>query len=102
MSHSKGNWGVGRPGTVVTDSVEGFETATGHIDEKYYQGKALICESIYKPDDAKLIAAAPEMLESLITILANFKSCIAGGNGELPEDKYNIEKAEAAIKKATL
>jgi len=51
--------------------------------------------------NAKLIAAAPELLESLITILENFRSCIAGGNGELPEDKGNIEKAYRAIKKAT-
>lgn len=50
---------------------------------------------------AKLIAAAPELLGSLVKILDNFKSCIAGGNGELETDKEDIAKAEAAIKKAT-
>ena len=51
--------------------------------------------------NAKLIAAAPELLGSLVKILDNFKSCIAGGNGELETDKEDIAKAEAAIKKAT-
>ena len=51
--------------------------------------------------NAKLIASAPELLESLKTILSNFKSCISHGNGELDSDKEEIEKAERAIKKAT-
>lgn len=51
--------------------------------------------------NAKLAAAAPELLESLVKILQNFKSCIAGGNGELETDKEDIAKAEVAIKKAT-
>ena len=51
--------------------------------------------------NAKLAAAAPELLGSLVKILDNFKSCIAGGNGELETDKEDIAKAEAAIKKAT-
>ena len=45
--------------------------------------------------------AAPELLESLKTILSNFKSCIGGGNGELETDKEDIAKAEEAILKAT-
>lgn len=51
--------------------------------------------------NAKLIAAAPELLESLVTILASFESCIAGGNGELEGDKDDIARAVNAIKKAT-
>jgi hypothetical protein len=51
--------------------------------------------------NAKLIAAAPELLESLVKILDNFKSCIEGGNGQLETDAEDISKAEAVIKKAT-
>lgn len=51
--------------------------------------------------NAKIMTAAPELLESLVKILRNFKSCIAGGNGEVETDKEDIAKAEAAIKKAT-
>lgn len=43
-----------------------------------------------------------ELLESLKTILSNFKSCIAGGNGELETDKEDIKIAESIIKTATL
>ena len=43
----------------------------------------------------------PELLEALQKILSNFKSCIAGGNGELESDKADIEFAENVIKKAT-
>lgn len=73
-----------------------------------HSGDNVIC-SMYDDDgvfenseaNAKLIKAAPELLESLVNILQNFKSCIAGGNGELETDKEDIERAEAAIKKAT-
>ncbi|HZJ79768.1 MAG TPA: hypothetical protein VFC69_04240 [Dysgonamonadaceae bacterium] len=40
-----------------------------------------------------------EMLESLKTILSNFKSCISGGNGELETDKEDIRIAEFIITK---
>lgn len=43
-----------------------------------------------------------ELLESLKTILSNFKSCIDGGNGELETDKEDIKIAESIIKTATL
>lgn len=50
--------------------------------------------------NARLIAAAPELLEALKDILDRFKSCIAGGNGELDDDAPAIKKANAAIAKA--
>lgn len=62
--HSKGTWKVGRKGTVVTDSEDGFEGQSGYIDYDYYGG-VLIAESILKQEDAKLISAAPELLECL-------------------------------------
>ena len=71
-------------------------------DEPEHYGGYLICESVGSIETANLIAAAPELLESLKTILLNFKSCIDGGNGELETDKEDIKRAEEAIRKATL
>ena len=48
----------------------------------------------------KAMPTQSELLESLEKILVNFKSCIAGGNGELDTDKEDIAKAEELIKKA--
>lgn len=67
--YSKGTWKVGNsPTVVVTDNGHGFPANTGHSDVDYYGG-FLIAESILKVEDAKLIAAAPELLELLIKIL---------------------------------
>ena len=64
--HSKGTWKVGNsPTVVVTDNGNGFPANTGHSDVDYYGG-FLIAESILKVEDAKLIAAAPELLEQLV------------------------------------
>jgi hypothetical protein len=69
--HSKGTWSVGRPGTVITDCPDGFTKYTGHGGKAAvnYYGGYLIAESIIKPADAKLMAAAPEMYEHLIAIV---------------------------------
>lgn len=62
MEISKGNWTLGKTGgSVITDNGEGFAPNTGHSDVEYYGGY-LIAESIQKKDDARLIAAAPELL----------------------------------------
>ena len=64
--HSKGTWKVGNsPTVVVTDNGHGFQANTRHSDV-YYYGGFLIAESILKVEDAKLIAAAPELLEQLV------------------------------------
>ena len=41
--------------------------------------------------------AAPELLESLRDVLSRFRSCIAGGNGEIEGDREAIERANALI-----
>ena len=67
MRHSKGNWKIGRPGTVVTDSKEEFpeDNSDGRSSLEYYGGY-LIAESILKKADAKLIAAALDLLGALV------------------------------------
>ena len=57
----------------------------GADDVEYYGGH-LICESVNEAN-ARLIAAAPDLLEALKTIVSH---C----------DKYSLEKARAAIAKA--
>jgi len=41
--------------------------------------------------------AAPELLDSLRDVLSRFRSCIAGGNGEIEGDREAIERANALI-----
>lgn len=98
--HTKGKWSLGKSGgTVITDTTEGFENTTGHIDNDYYGG-TLIAESIHRIADAKLIAAAPDMLEALIGLIDSF----GGYDLELCEEKdlERIRFAKYVIKKATV
>lgn len=73
MEHSKGNWQLGKNsngenvyGAVVTDDGDGFNPSTGHSDIEHYGGY-LICESVMKEADRRLISAAPDMLIALNT-----------------------------------
>lgn len=101
MPYSKGNWKIGNNhGVVVTDNHEGFRNpenglgvSSGHSDIAYYGGY-LICESVMKPDDAKLIAAAPELLEACNQVMYLYKT-----DGHLLN--FNIDIIRLAIDKAT-
>ncbi len=57
---------------------------------------AVICTQVYSPDDACMIAAAPEMLELLAEYLA-FNGDYASS---MPEDAW-VEKVRAVVAKAT-
>ncbi len=68
---TKGKWMVSKlvPAVVSdTEDTSGFSDHTGHTDIDYYGG-LLICESIWKKEDALLISKAPEMLEMLKKVL---------------------------------
>lgn len=64
--HTPGNWTVGKTGgTVVSDQpLPNYSINGGHDHVDYYGGH-LIAESIWRAEDARLIAAAPELLEAL-------------------------------------
>ena len=102
MAHSKGNWKIGKNGgTVVTDCLDGFEERTGHGGQQAvdYYGGALIAESIMKRDDAKLIAAAPDLLAALQCIVDYWNTPKKGSLND--HISHSLKLAEAAIKKAT-
>lgn len=69
--HTPGNWTVGKTGgTVVSDQpLPNYSLNGGHDHVDYYGGH-LIAESIWRAEDARLIAAAPELLEALEGLLA--------------------------------
>lgn len=62
---------------------------TGHNDEQYYGTGAMIAESVWRPADARLIAAAPDLLAALKAVVS-------------VADRATVEfdKARAAIAKA--
>lgn len=65
-----GNWHIGKDhGCVVSDTSDtsGFPEYTGHVESGYYGG-LLICESIWKKEDASLLAASKDLLEALQSI----------------------------------
>jgi hypothetical protein len=81
-------WRVGNFKTsVVTDSIDGFNKSTGHIEPDYYGG-TLICESIFREKDAYLIASAPELRLALEKIVRLHQK---GNRKKTPEIESAIE-----------
>lgn len=71
-THTPGPWSIGRQGwCVIADHP--IEAGPRGADDVEYYGGHLICESV-TPNNARLIAAAPELLEMLQSIENDDKS----------------------------
>lgn len=90
--HTPGPWRVGRSGSVVADHP--VPEISGSNDVKYYGGH-LIAESI-APQNAALIAAAPELLAALSWFIDDLSATDSSMQGF----DANVRRARAAIKAA--
>lgn len=93
--HTGGTWSIGKTGgcIVTTAEIAGCP-GRGHNDAEYYGGN-LICESVYRPADAHLIAAAPDLLAALQAMV--HKATKQNWNDSYPAQ---LAQAFAAIEKA--
>ena len=93
MTHTPGPWrrGTGRDSVVCDTEIPQFKTGDEGSLRAY--GGHLVAESI-ESNNLHIIAAAPEMLEALERMLANYTS--DGSEGAARD----IELASAAIAKA--
>lgn len=88
-----GTWSVGRHGTCIvsTDEIAGCP-GSGHNDITYYGGN-LIAESIWRPADAHVLAAAHDMFELLKELIHI--------EGPQPGNNAWGAKVQAVLAKAT-
>lgn len=103
MSETEYTPGPWRSGTVYGAIVADYKTSSyeesGHGDVNYYGGH-LVCESVEFEANARLIAAAPEMLEALKEIVSD--SGQGNSHDSLLQEIVDIHSiARDAIAKAT-
>ena len=95
---TKGNWKVGTNfSNIVTDekTERPSYTKENYESEIEYYGGYLICESVSKKADAKLIASSPELLEALNEMVRMYEEVqpAGGWQGVYELAKYAIKKA---------
>jgi len=112
MSHTKGPWAVSQLGrrndgsiAVMTDSdVDRFAVAYVNVSSPQPRGKAHLAQDDASESNARLIAAAPDMLDALriaAEALDNYSDVNDGGNGPVPNRAMAaLQDVEAAIAKA--
>jgi len=94
MKISKGKWSLGKQlGTVITDDGEGFPSSYQGDSLEYYGGY-VIAESISKPADAALIAAAPELLAACQEFVRKVECGEAHSRRSYAQMKEAITKAQ--------
>lgn len=88
-----GAWSIGKTtGCIVTTEEIPGAPGSGHNDAEYYGGN-LICESVWRPADAHVLAAARDMFD-LLTELVDIE-------GPQPGNAAWAQKAYAVLAKAT-
>ncbi|EPG6435672.1 hypothetical protein WI984_002081 [Klebsiella aerogenes] len=94
--------GTSGPWRVNTIGKHWNNPALVHLEVTFGTDGECICDTVYRREDADLIAAAPELLESLQELFAHYKELADSGdagNWKL-EDEPVGKKAMAAIDKA--
>lgn len=103
--HTKGNWGIKQT------TVSGYLIQTAIVTDLKFDDplrSPVICDMFGMATEngaanAKLIAAAPEMLEALLSFTDNIDNWLKTGIAADPKSSKAIyDAAKAAIKKATL
>jgi hypothetical protein len=88
-----GTWSVGKTwGSIVTTAEIAGSPGTGHNDAEYYGGN-LICESVWRPADACVLAAAHDMFDLLKELIDI--------EGPQPGTAEWAAKVQAVLAKAT-
>lgn len=88
--HTKGEWVISKESITYIQTNESIPTV---ICDFAYAGPRILEEEA----NAKLIAAAPDLLEALTTLLKVFQT----DGSDYEDDQKAISKAKQAIKKAT-
>lgn len=92
--HTPGPWRIGKCRFVVADSEIG--TYADDMNHEYYDGY-LVAESIKSPANARLIAAAPDLLAACKAMQAALRA-----TSKTDKDySHELKLARAAIGKAT-
>lgn len=94
-----GPWKIGTYRTTVVSEVpiKGTTNLSGHADTKFYGGH-LIAESIWRSEDAALIAAAPELYIAADNALNALIGCCIPAGGV--DDRKTILEAQAMLRDA--
>lgn len=87
MKHTPGPWSVNVIGQHWNNK------SLKHIEVTFGQDGECICDTVYNPSDANLIAAAPDLLEAL-------KNMVTAYEYEASIDNPALLAARAAISKA--
>ena len=94
----KENWSPGKVlGTVITDSTDSFPESPETIE---YYGGNVVCESISRSKDIRLIAAAPVMLAALEAV-NNYFIALQNKCSLTSTDERAWKLTAGAIKQAT-
>lgn len=108
MTHTPGPWKVGARHFSEIVSVSEVEftsprvrTATEIEEDIKFYGGYLVAESVFKKENAHLIAAAPELYESLWSLLEWYDDGVATFEPDSPPELAAIwKKAKVALAKA--